>query len=108
MLGIDTEIRFIQDNLKKQLYDIEASLNDGTAPVTRLRLETLHTLAEDMVPTVQGPLSELYNQRIEEAPGEVEVITTAKVDFIGGIKARVNLLKMSILVKFPVDARSPA
>ena len=28
------------------------------------------------------------------------------VNFIGGIKARVNLLKMSILAKFPEDARS--
>ena len=45
LLGIDTEIKASQDNLKKQLDDIEASLNDGTAPVTRLRLETLQTLA---------------------------------------------------------------
>jgi hypothetical protein len=104
--GIDTEIMTSQDNLKKQLDDIEASLNYGTAPVTRLRLKTLHTLAEDVVTTVQGPVSELYDQRIAEAPSKVEATTTAKVNFIGGIKARVNLLKMSILAKFPVDARS--
>ena len=72
LLGIDTEIKASQDNIKKQLDDIEASLDDGTAPVTRLRLKTLQTLAKDMVRTVQGPVSELYDQRVEEAPDQVE------------------------------------
>ena len=72
LLGIDTEIKASQDNIKKQLDDIEASLDDGTAPVTRLRLKTLQTLAEDVVRTVQGPVSELYDQRVKETPDQVE------------------------------------
>jgi hypothetical protein len=99
LLGIDTEIRTSQDNLKKQLDDIEASLNNDTDPVTDLRLDTLKTLAEGMVTAVQDPVSKLHGQRIE-------VTTTAKVNFIVSIKARVYLLKMLISVKFPVDARS--
>ena len=105
LLGIDTEIKASQDNIKKQLDDIEASLDDGTAPVTRLRLKTLQTLAEDVVRTVQGPVSELYDQRVEEAPTRSKP-TTAKVNFIGSIKARVNLLKMSISARFPAEASS--
>ena len=55
-----------------------------------------------MTKEVQGHVSELFDQKIEEDPGLVDEATIAKVNFI---KASVNNLTMAISARLPSEAR---
>ena len=44
LLWIDADIKVTDETLKKGLDDVEASLNDAFAPVTRERLVMLQTM----------------------------------------------------------------
>ena len=83
------------------------SLNDATAPDTRERLEMLQNMIAEVLETVRRHVSELYDQRIEEDPAQVQVTTRAKREFISNMQRRTNGLKLAIVSKLPTEARAP-
>ena len=107
LLGIDADIEVTEETLKKGLDDVEASLNDALAPVTRERLAMLQTMITEVLETVRGPVSELFDQRVEEDPTQVQATTRAKREFISIIQRRANGLKVAIISKLPTADRAP-
>ena len=71
LLGIDTDIEVMEETLKKNLDDVEALMNDALAPVTRERMAAMQTMINEVLETVRGPVSELFDQRIEVDPTQV-------------------------------------
>ena len=68
----------IQETLKKNLDNVEAMMNDAHAPVTRERMAALQTMINEVLETVRGPVSDLYDQRVKEDPTQVQTTTKRK------------------------------
>ena len=81
LIGLETDIEAFQISVRKRLTDIATSLNDATASLTKPMLEALKEIVKETWLTVQGPISELFDQKAEEAPEQVQLITRAKRDF---------------------------
>jgi hypothetical protein len=107
LLGIDADIEVMEETLKKGLDDVEALMNDALAPVTRERMAALQTMITEVLETVRGPVSELFDQRVEEDPTQVQATTRAKREFISIIQRRANGLKVAIISKLPTEGRAP-
>jgi hypothetical protein len=58
----------MEETLKKGVDDVEALMNDALAPVTRERMAALQNMITEELETVRGPVSELFDQRVEENP----------------------------------------
>ena len=84
-MGLETDIEASQVSVRPRLSDVETSLNDATVPDTKHRLQVLSRMIDNTWQTVQGPISELYDQKVEEAPEQVESITRAKRTFISEV-----------------------
>ena len=82
LLGIDADIEVMKETRKKDLDDVEALMNGTLAPVTRERMAGLQTMITEVLESVRGPVSELFDQRIEEDPYQVKATTRAKREFI--------------------------
>ena len=65
-------------------------MNDATVPVTRGRMERLQKILMEVMDTVRGPLTEVYDQRVEEDPTQVKATTRAKREFISSMQRRVD------------------
>ena len=99
--GLEADIEASQVSVRKRLEDTETSLNDATAPATKLRLKALKEIVEEVKQTVQGPISELFDQKAKEAPEKVQVTTRAKRDFISEVLTHVDALKVLIAANMP-------
>ena len=61
---------------------------------------------KEVLETVRGTISELYDQRIEEDPAQVQVTTRAKIEFISNMQKQANSRKLIIVSKLPTEARA--
>ena len=107
LLGTDVNIEVMKETLKKDLDDVEALMNDALAPVTRERMAALQTMITEVLESVRGPVSELFDQRIEEDPTQVQATTRAKREFVSIIQRRANGLKVAIISKLPMAVQAP-
>ena len=105
LLGLETDIEASQLSVRSRLTDVETSLNDATTSLTKLMLEAFMKIVEDTWQTVQGPISELFDQKAEEAPEQVQVITRDKRVFISEVVKHVDALKVLIAAKMPEEVR---
>ena len=72
----------MDETLKKGLDDIDALMNDAVAPVTRERMAALQTMNTNVLETVRGPVSKLFDQRVKVDPTKVKATTRSKREFI--------------------------
>ena len=63
-------------------------------------------MVENTWQTVQGPIAELYDQKAEETPDQVENVTRDKRRFISEVLTQVDALNLLIADKMPEEVRT--
>ena len=94
LLRIDTNMEAMERILRERLDEAETSLNDATTPVTGERLETIQKILVEVMDAVRELMSELYDQRVEKAPPQVQATTRTKREFLNTM--RVHSLRQKI------------
>jgi hypothetical protein len=72
----------MEETLKKSLDDVEASMNYDLTPVRRKRMAALQTMITEVLETVRGPVSELFDYRVEEDKLLLFIISVLNIKFL--------------------------
>ena len=90
---VNYEIGKAVTEVSRRLDKIELPLNDATASKN----------LQEVLETAQGPVSDLYEQRVQKVPTQSQLTTTARWTFINSVHWRVNCLRLKIASQPPSE-----